>query len=120
MSKEINKKCECCGEVITDINNQYHIYYYLEPTLEYNCCKTCMLNGNIPYYGLIGLLTLVNQAQLDLPCQEIQRLKELSEKKNKNYSEDIKKAVEIYIEETSKEKNNVEKTEENKKETNNE
>lgn len=100
MSKKKQKiLCESCGKAISDKDETYHIYYYLEPDLEYTCCKTCMLNGTIPYYGLIGLLTLINQSQLDLPFQEIQRLKDMAEKKNKQYSEDIKRATEVYISE---------------------
>lgn len=117
MSKKKHKiLCESCGKTISDKDETYHIYYYLEPNLEYTCCKTCMLNGTIPYYGLIGLLTLINQSQLDLPFQEVQRLKDMAEKKNNQYSEDIKKAVEVYISEFAPVENKVEENTETSKE----
>ena len=117
MSKKGSKIfCESSGKAISNKEETYHIFYYLEPDLEYTCCKTCMLNGTIPYYGLIGLLTLINQSQLDLPFQEVQRLKDMAEKKNEQYSEDIKKAVKVYISEFAPVENKVEENTETSKE----
>ena len=102
MTKQETKniqKCTICGQSTQEL---FYVYNSYCPDISYKCCRDCMENERLPYWGIVGLLALPSDWDVILSEEDKTKLWDITKnyfhKTHSDVEADINKAKNIVIE----------------------